>query len=62
MDGQVQHLLSTHPSDYPQTMGTMLRHGQRSWYEIDYSASEGTEVVYRLVGVGKSFPPHQEES
>jgi hypothetical protein len=56
MDGQVAHLVYAHPTDYPQTMGTVLRHGQRSWYEIDYEASEGTEVVYRFVGHGREFP------
>lgn len=56
MDGQVAHLTHVHPTDYPQTIGTLLRHGTRSWYEIDYEASEGTEVVYRFIGVGKEFP------
>jgi hypothetical protein len=56
MDGQVAHLIGTHPSDYPQFFGTMLRNGQRSWYEIDYEASEGTDVVYRCIGHGREFP------
>lgn len=56
MDGQVSHLVYAHPSDYPQTFGTLLREGRRSWYEIDYEASEGTEVVYRFVGLGREFP------
>ena len=56
MDGQIQHLVYANPSDYPQTKGTVLRDGQRSWYEIDYDASEGTEVVYRFIGLGREFP------
>jgi hypothetical protein len=56
MDGQVRHLVHTTPSDYPQTIGTLLRHGQRSWYELDYEASGGTEVAYRFVGLGREFP------
>lgn len=56
MDGQVSHLIYADPGDYPQTFGTLLREGQRSWYEIDYEASEGTEVVYRLIGHGRDFP------
>lgn len=55
MDGQVTHLVDAYSGDYPQTFGTILRHGQRSWYEIDYDASEGNEVVYRCVGVGRTF-------
>lgn len=56
MDGQVDHLIFAHPTDYPMTMGTMLRDGQRSWYEIDYERSDGTEVVYRFIGHGRDFP------
>lgn len=56
MDGTVQHLVYATPSDYPQTCGTVLRDGQRSWYEIDYDASDGTEVVYRFIGLGREFP------
>ena len=56
LDGDVQHLTSAHPSDYPRTFGTLLQHGQRSWYEIDDEASEGTEVVYRFIGHGHKFP------
>lgn len=56
MDGEVAHLSKASPSDYPQTFGTLLRNGTRSWYEIDYEASEGTEVVYRFIGHGKTFP------
>jgi hypothetical protein len=55
MDGHVAHLLSTTPSDYPQTIGTLLRDGQRSWYQIDHDASKGTEVVYRFVGLGRTI-------
>lgn len=56
MDGRVHHLVYADPSDYPQTIGTYLRDGQRSWYELDYEASEGTEAVYRFVGHGEDFP------
>ncbi len=56
MDGQIDHLVHAHPSDYPQTFGTLLRDGQRSWYEIDYEASRGAEIVYRFIGHGKEFP------
>jgi predicted butyrate kinase (DUF1464 family) len=61
MDGQVTHLVHASPSDYPQTIGTQtlgaaLGTGSRSWYELDYEASEGTEAVYRFVGIGKNFP------
>jgi hypothetical protein len=59
MDGQVDHLTIAHPSDFPQTKGTLLRDGQRSWYEIDYDASVGTEVVYRFVGLGRDFPQRE---
>jgi hypothetical protein len=61
MDGTVQHQIYADPSDYPQTIGTMalgnaLGRGTRSWYEIDYEASERTEVVYRHIGDGPAFP------
>lgn len=56
MDGQTQHLVYATPSDYPMSFGTALRDGQRSWYEIDYDASHGTEVVYRFIGLGREFP------
>jgi hypothetical protein len=56
MDGHVAHLICADSSDYPQTLGTLLRDGQRSWYEIDYEASAGTEVTYRFVGIGPEFP------
>lgn len=55
-DGQVDHLVYATPSDYPQTWGTMLRDNTRSWYEIDYDASAGTEVIYRFIGLGREFP------
>ena len=60
MDGQVDHLVHAAPSDYPQTIGTMclgnaFGRGQRSWYELDYDASQGTEAVYRCVGVGLTW-------
>lgn len=58
MDGQVAHLIHAAPSDYPQTIGTMLRDGQRSWYELDYEASRGAEAVYRFIGLGREFPQH----
>jgi hypothetical protein len=56
MDGEVTHQIYADPSDYPQTFGTLLRDGMRSWYEIDYEASEGTEVVYRFIGHGRDLP------
>ena len=56
MDGQVSHLVHAAAGDYPQTMGTAVRNGQRSWYELDYEASEGTEAVYRFIGIGREFP------
>lgn len=59
MDGQVAHLICAHPTDYPQTLGTVLRHGTRSWYEIDYEASDGTEAVYRFIGHGREFPQQE---
>lgn len=62
MDGQVTHLIDAFPGDYPQTFGTVLRQGQRSWYEIDYEASEGAEVVYRFIGLGREFPQRPESS
>ena len=55
-DGEVDHLVYDTPSDFPKTMGTVLRDGVRSWYEIDYDASEGSEVHYRCIGVCKDFP------
>ena len=55
MDGQIAHLTGTHPSDYPQTIGTVLRNGQRSWYELDYERSAGTEAVYRCIGIGGTW-------
>lgn len=54
-DGAIDHLVYAHPSDYPQTCGTVLRDGQRSWYELDYEASDRTEAVYRFVGLGRTF-------
>jgi hypothetical protein len=56
MDGHVAHLVYATPSDYPQTYGTMLRDDTRSWYELDYDASDGTEAVYRFIGMGRDFP------
>jgi len=56
LDGQVAHLIHADPSDYPQTMSTGLRDGQRSWYELDYDASEGPEAVYRFIGNDREFP------
>ncbi|MFG2001722.1 hypothetical protein ACGFNU_21480 [Spirillospora sp. NPDC048911] len=56
MDGQVRCMTFATPSDYPQTLGTVLRGGTRSWYEIDYEASDGPEAVYRFIGYGKEFP------
>lgn len=59
LDGNVAHLAHATTSDYPQTVGTLLRDGQRSWYEIDYEASDGTEAVYRFVGIGREFPQRE---
>lgn len=56
LDGEVAHMTGASPSNFPQTFGTLLRDGVRSWYEIDYDASVGTEVVYRCIGVSKDFP------
>jgi hypothetical protein len=56
MDGKVSHLIYADPSDYPQTMGTIKRDGQRSHYEIDHEASNGTEVVYRHIGDMEHLP------
>jgi hypothetical protein len=55
LDGRTEHLVFAHPSDYSQTMGTVLRDGQRSWYELDYATSDGTEAVYRHVGDGRTW-------
>lgn len=59
MDGQITHMTGTHPTDYPLAFGTVLRHGQRSWYELDHEASVGTDVVYRCIGHGKTFPQRE---
>lgn len=56
LDGRVSCLTFAEPSDYPSTLGTVRRGGARSWYEIDYELSEGTEAVYRFVGYGRDFP------
>jgi hypothetical protein len=56
MDGKVDHLIYADPSDYPLTIGTVLRSGGRSWYELDQDASEGAEAVYRFIGYGAEFP------
>lgn len=57
-DGHVDCLKSAHPSDFPETFGTMLRHGQRSWYVRDHTAqgATDTEAHYRVTGVG-ACPP-----
>lgn len=55
IDGHVAHLVYATPSDYPQTLGTLLCDGQRSWYELDYEASVGAEAVYRFIGLGRTF-------
>lgn len=59
MDGQVTATIFAHPSDFPQTFGTVLRAGTRSWYEIDYEASEGTDVTYGFIGTGRDFPQRE---
>jgi hypothetical protein len=56
MDGTVAHLTGAHPSDFPRSIGTMKQQGQRSWYQRDDDASEGTEVVYQLVAVSADPP------
>lgn len=56
MDGVVHHLTIAHPSDFPKSIGTLKRQGQRSWYQRDDDASEGTEVIYRLVAVSADRP------
>lgn len=52
MDGNVQCLTMAHPSDYPVRIGTLLRQGQRSWYERETDPSDGTDVSYRFIGLG----------
>lgn len=55
-DGHVSHLVYADPSDYPMYSGSALINGTRSWYEIDYEASDGVEVVYRFLGMGRELP------
>jgi hypothetical protein len=55
-DGHVDRLIHAAPSDYPQTMGSALIGGSRTWYVLDYDASEGVEAVYRFIGWGREFP------
>jgi hypothetical protein len=52
-DGEIDHLVNPAPGDFFFTMGTILRDGQRSWYERDDLASNGTEVVYQFLGLGR---------
>jgi len=59
MDGEVEHLTKAHPTDYPMFFGTLLRNGIRNWYEIDYEKSEGTEVYYKFVGLGRNIEDAQ---
>lgn len=54
-DGEVDHMVYATEGDFPQSMGTLLRLGQRSYYEIDPERTVGTEVVYKFVG----FEPPQ---
>jgi len=61
MDGLVHHLTIAHPSDFPRSFGTLKRQGQRSWYVYDEAASSGTEVVYRLAGIGADCPVLQDD-
>jgi hypothetical protein len=56
MDGKASHHLYATPSDFPMHKSTALTRGGRSWYEIDYEMSDGTDVVYRFVGNGREFP------
>ena len=60
MDGHVDCLVYAHPSDYPETFGTIKRDGQRSWYVRDLSATKipDTEAFYRFVGHG-DHPPEE---
>jgi hypothetical protein len=46
-DGTIDHLVFATPSDFPMHMGSHAFFGPRTWYEIDYDASAGAEVVYR---------------
>jgi hypothetical protein len=61
-DGEITHLTVNTPKDFPQTIGSVLRRGTRSWYEIDYDASEGSVVVYRFLGMGREFPGPREQA
>lgn len=60
LDGDVHHLTGADPLEFPQTIGAMTLGaalgGPRSWYEIDYDASSGAEVVYRHIGDANSLP------
>lgn len=49
-------LTGSTPSDFPMHMGSHAFFGPRTWYEIDYDASDGIEVIYRYIGTGKDFP------
>ena len=62
MDGHVSCLAIAHPSDYPETFGTVKREGQRSWYVRDHTATTGadTEVYYRFVGHGAELPAQED--
>ena len=57
MDGQINHLLYAYTdiSEYPQSIGTMLRQGQRSWYTLDLTSTP-TDIVYRYVGQAEHQP------
>jgi hypothetical protein len=55
-DGSVSHMIHNTPSDFPMYVGSVLVNGTRSWYEIDYEASEGSEVVYQFIGMGREMP------
>lgn len=54
-DGEIDHLVYAHEQDFPESMGTLLRQGQRSYYVIDRDRTVGTEAVYQFSG----FEPPQ---
>lgn len=61
MDGHVKHKVYNTPSDFPASIGTLLRHGQRSWYRRDDAASTATEYVYRFVCISREMPAELRE-
>ncbi len=57
-DGHIECVTHITPTEFPKRIGTMLSHGQRSWYDIDEDASDGTEIVYQFAGFGMNGPTH----